>query len=152
MRPKHPSVLVLMLVVGAAFIFGCTPKQISPLPEGIETTCIQGSVLYKSPVDGKEVPYAGATVGVWIHDTKQGLTETKTDARGNFCLAVPLGDFKVDVRVWGMIRLEHKAYICKGSADNIDLGNLPGKCGTGDCLKVMISTDCSKYIPSRRRS
>jgi len=152
MRSKYSSVLVLMLVVGTAFVFGCASKQISPLPEDIETTCIQGSVRYKSPVDGKEVSYAGATVGVWVHDTEQGLTETKTDASGNFCLAVPLGDFEVDVRVWGMTRLEHKTYICKGSADNIDLGNLPKKCGTGDCLKVLISTDCKEYTPVRRRS
>lgn len=152
MRPKYPSVLILMLIVGATFVFGCTPKQIPSLPEDIETTCIQGAVLYKSPLDGKEVPYAGATVGVWVHDTEQGLTETKTDASGNFCIEVPLGDFKVDVRVWGMTRLENKTYICKGSADNIDLGNIPRNCGTGDCLTVLISADCNEYIPIRRRS
>ncbi len=152
MMPKYSSVLVLTLLVGTACAFGCAPKQTSPLPEGIETTCIQGTVLYKNSVDGKEVPYAGATVGAWLHDMEQGLTETKTDARGNFCLQVPLGDFKVDVRVWGMTRLEQKIYISKGSADNIDLGSIPKNCGSGEFLKVLISAECNEYIPIRRRS
>ena len=152
MRPRFCSVLVLMLLLATVCVCGCAPNQTSPPLEGIETTCIQGTVLYKSPVDGKEVPYAGATVGVWLHDTEQGLTETKTDARGNFCLQVPLGDFKVDVRVWGMTRLEHKTYICKGSADNIDLGSIPMDCGSRECLDVLISAECNEYIPIRRRS
>ena len=152
MGPKFPFVVFLILLVAAGLFFGCAPKQISPLPEDVETTCIQGVVLFKSPIDGKEIPFSGATVGVWIHDTEQGLTETKTDAGGNFCLEVPLGAFKVDVRVWGMTRLENKTYICKGLADNIDLGNIPRNCGTGDCLTVLISADCNEYIPIRRRS
>ena len=33
---------------------------------------------------------------------------------------VPLGDFRVDLRVWGANYLQRNTYVCDGSKDNID--------------------------------
>jgi hypothetical protein len=47
-----------------------------------------------------------------------------------------------------MERMEGKSYICDGSAQNIDLGKGPKKCGE-DCFKADIVTQCHERTDQR---
>ena len=87
-------------------------------------------------------------VNAWRHGKDLALTETKTDSDGNFCIEVPVADFRVDLRVWGTERLEGKTYICEGSAQNIDPGKTQKKCGE-DCVKADIVTQCHERVEQR---
>jgi hypothetical protein len=102
----------------------------------------------KSPIDSKQVPYAGVSVTAWRPDKELALSETKTDSDGNYCIEVPAGDFRVDLRVWGTERMEGKSYICQGTAQNIDPGKGPKKCGA-DCFKTDILTQCEERTDRR---
>jgi hypothetical protein len=128
--------------------FGCGAPQIHSVPADSVKTCIQGKVWMKSPVDSKQVPYAGVSVNAWHHDKDLALGETKTDRDGNYCIEVPVGEFRVDLRVWGMERVEQISYICKGSVENIDPGKIPKTCGQ-DCLKADILTQCEERTDRR---
>jgi hypothetical protein len=97
----------------------------------------------KSPIDSKQIPYAGVTVNAWRHDKELALVETKTDKDGNYCIEVPVGDFRVDLRVWSMERMEGNSYLCQGSVQNIDPGKTAKKCGE-DCFKTDIVTQWKK--------
>jgi hypothetical protein len=139
------------LVIGLIFfvgILGCAPKQIPSFPEGVETTCLKGQVWYRNPIDSAQVRYSNATVTAWHHENDKPIVDTKTDKRGNYCMEVPLGDFSVDLRVWGTKYLKDSTYVCDGSEDNIDMGSTPKKCGE-DCLEINIMTDCRKFVPRR---
>ena len=143
--------IVLATGVFYLFSFACSPPQVKLSPEGSQVTCIQGTVLYQSPVDSAQTSYANATVTAWRRDKNEPLVETKADDKGRFCIEVPLGDFSVDLRVWGLERFEGQNYICEGSADNIALGGGPKRCGAGDCTEVSIAAHCRERLERRRR-
>jgi hypothetical protein len=102
----------------------------------------------KNPIDSKQVPWGGVTVNAWRHGKDLALAETKTDSDGYYCIEVPVGDSRVDLRVWGMERMEGKTYICDGSVQNIDAGKTPKKCGE-DCFKTDIVTQCHERTDQR---
>jgi hypothetical protein len=141
---------VLFAAVCALLVcgFACGAPQIQGVPADSVKTCIQGKVWMKSAIDSKQIPYAGATVNVWRHDKDLALVETKTDSDGNYCIEVPVGDFRVDLRVWGMERMDGTSYICKGSVQNIDPGKTQKKCGE-DCFKADILTQCEERMDRR---
>ena len=130
------------------FCLGCGAPQLQSGPVDSVKTCIQGKVWMKSPVDSKQGAYAGVSVNAWRHDKELALAETKTDGDGNYCLEVPVGDFRVDLRVWGMERIEGKSYICQGSVQDIDPGKTPKRCGE-DCFKTDILTQCEERADRR---
>ena len=145
-------------LIGFAFVIvfgftstmmGCSARQIGILPDRIERSCAQGRVFYKILTDSAAVPYPSVTVTAWDHETNQPLTETKTDQAGNYCIEVPLGDFRVDLRVWGMVHLPNTSYTCTGSEDNIDIGTAPNRCGE-NCKKIDIKTDCKEWVRRHR--
>lgn len=141
----------LILVSVLAFLCGCLGCGAPPLQRvaaDAVKTCVQGKVWMKNPVDSTQVPYGGVMVNAWRHGKDLPLAETKADSHGNYCIEVPLGDFRVDIRVWGMERMEGKSYICDGSAQNIDLGKSPKKCGE-DCFKADIVTQCHERTDQR---
>lgn len=102
----------------------------------------------KNPIDSKQVPWGGVTVNAWRHGKDLALAETKTDSDGNYCIEVPVGDSRVDLRVWGMERMEGTSYICDGSVQNIDPGKTPKKCGE-NCFKTDIMTQCHERTDQR---
>jgi hypothetical protein len=96
------------------------------------------------------VPFANVKVTAWRHDeTKKPFAEVMADARGNYCLEVPLGEHGVDVRVWGMVNLGNKSYTCTASENDIKLGKDTKKCGS-DCTTVDLVANCSEFKPTRR--
>ena len=131
-----------------AFCFGCGSPQIQGGQVDSVKTCIQGKVWMKSPIDSKQVACTGVSVNAWRHDKDLALAETKTDSDGNYCVEVPVGNFRVDLRVWGMERTEGKSYICQGSVQNIDLGKTAKRCGE-DCFKTDILTQCEERADQR---
>ena len=141
----------LVLVSACAFLLccvSCGPPQIPGVSAYSVMTCIQGKIWMKSPIDSKPVPYAGITVNAWRHDKDLAVAETKSDSAGNYCIAVPVGNFRVDLRVWGMERMEEKSYICQGSVQNIDPRKTPKRCGE-DCFKTDIMTQCEERADRR---
>jgi hypothetical protein len=136
----------LLLAAVCAFLasgLGCGAPQIPGGSAYSVKTCIQGKVWMKNPVDSNQVPYGGVTVNAWMHDKELALAETKTDSDGNYCIEVPVADFRLDLRVWGMERMGGQSYICQGSVQNIDPGKTPKKCGE-DCFKTDIMTQCQE--------
>ncbi len=131
-------------------MMGCGARQMGTLPESIERSCAQGRVFYKIPTESATVPYPSVTVTAWHHEKNQPLNETKTDQAGNYCIEVPLGDFRVDLRVWGMVYSPKTSFTCTGSEDNIDIGTASNRCGE-NCKKIDIMTDCKEFIQIRRR-
>ena len=140
-----PLLMSLILIFSQAA--AAAPPTNGAKPLG--TSCIRGTVWYRSPVDTSNVPYPRAKVTAWRHGTREGLTETRADKRGRYCIEVPLGAV-VDLRVWGLEDFGGTSLICRGSADKIDLGTGAGKCGK-DCVSVDIMTECTDQIPRRRR-
>lgn len=139
----------MFVILALSMAFGCTTKQPAAPSAGLEVTCIEGFVRYGSPVDSAVVPYGNATITAWRHDKDQALAETKADQEGRYCIEVPLGEYTVDLRVWGLERFEAQNYICQGSVDKIDTGKRPRKCGD-DCIKVDILAGCKKRVEPRR--
>jgi hypothetical protein len=150
MRNAYRFVFVMVVVVISTMMAGCSARQMVTLQDNNERSCAQGRVFCKIPTDSAPVPYASVTVTAWHHEKNQPLTETKTDREGNYCIEVPLGDFQVDLRVWGMVQLPTISYTCTGSEDNIDLGTAPKRCGE-NCKKIEIMLDCKEFIPVRQR-
>jgi len=142
------------LVIGFALLFsitvGCSSVQVPTPPEDFEPTCIQGTVWYRTPNDATPVRYPHARVSAWRHGTDQGLAETIADSGGNYCIEVPLGDSGVDLRVFGLLRLSGKGYMCKGSKENVDPGETSKRCGE-DCLEIDILTECQEFQPRYHR-
>jgi hypothetical protein len=131
-------------------LFGCASGQVQP-PSGTSgSACIRGTVSLRNPVDAKEVVYPGVAVSAWVHGEKKGLAETKTDGAGNFCIEVPAGDYKVDLRVWGLEHFAQENYTCDGSTENITLGSGPGRCGSGNCIRADIQAECKERFERRR--
>lgn len=137
-------IILLFVILG-----GCAPKPSEGLGGGLDTTCVQGRVSYQSPIDASSQPYPNATVSAWQQDAERPLAEARTNQRGNYCIEVPIGDFRVDLRVWGSLFLERTTYICQGSVGNIDPGKTSISCGEG-CNRVDIVTECRERVPSRR--
>lgn len=147
-RGYYPSIGVTILLF---FILGgCAPKPGAGPGGNMDATCVQGRVSYLSPIDNSSVPYPSATVSAWKKDAEKSLSEARTDQRGNYCIEIPLGDFRVDLRVWGMVFLEGTTYICQGSESNFDQGKTSLSCGE-DCKVVDIVTECKERVPGRRR-
>lgn len=146
MKNYYHFALVINFILLFAIMIGCSPKQVQSPPEDFKPTYIEGTVWYRNPIDSTLVRYPYVTVSAWRHGTGKGLAETKADGAGNYCIEVPLGSFKVDLRVWGLQRLRGTGYICKGSENDIDLGTTSKQCG-GNCIRIDIMTDCNEYIP-----
>jgi hypothetical protein len=141
---------VIIVVIISTLIAGCSTKQTAALPDGLERSCIQGRVYYRIPADSAPAttttPFPSVAVSAWNHEKNQPLTETKTDQAGNYCIEVPLADFHIDLRVWGMVNLPATSFTCTGSAVNIDPGSAPNRCGE-NCQEIEIMTDCKKFTP-----
>jgi hypothetical protein len=143
----------LVLVSACALLswgLGCGAPGVQRVPANAVRTCIQGKVWMKNPIDSKQVPWGGVMVNAWRHGKELALAETKTDSDGNYCIEVPVEDSRVDLRVWGVERMEGKSYICQGSVQNIDPGKTPKKCGE-DCFKTDIMSQCQER-PDQRLS
>ena len=141
----------LVLVSALGLLCGCLGCGAPPLQKAAADaakTCIQGKVWMKSPVDSKQVPYAGVSVNVWRQDKNLPLVEAKTDGDGNYCVEIPVGEYRVDLRVWGMERIEGKGYLCEGSVQDVDPGKTSKKCGE-DCFKADIATQCEERTDRR---
>jgi hypothetical protein len=146
---KRNGCLVLMSACALlSWSLGCGAPAVQGVRANAVRTCIQGKVWMKNPIDSKQVPWGGVTVNAWRHGKDLALAETKTDSDGNYCIEVPVGDSRVDLRVWGMERMEGKTYICDGSVQNIDAGKTPKKCGE-DCFKTDIVTQCHERTDQR---
>ena len=149
MKKDRSVFIVVLFIFGFAMMFGCAFTQTHNPPEGVGATCIQGKVLYRSPIDSSLVPYPRATVNAWRAGTNEGLAKTFTDNAGNYCFEIPKGDYSVDLRVWGAMFIEGTTYLCQGSVANIELGSTSKKCGE-DCQEINITTGCTRRVPGRR--
>ncbi len=151
MKKYHHFTHVLGPILLSFFMAGCGPRQIEPPVETLESTCVEGTVWYRGPTDSALLRYPRAKITVWRHKTKDSLGETQADRSGNFCMDVPAGDFKMDLRVWGLQRLSKTSYTCDGSEEAVGLGTSGTKCRKGGCIKVDIVAGCRKFIPGQRR-
>jgi len=144
--------LLLFAVSAVALVgfLGCATPQAPAAAAGPGVTCIQGVVSYLNPITSAIVPYPFAAVSAWRHGKDQGLAETKADKEGKYCIEVPAGSHTLDLRVWGLELFEGNNYVCEGSANNIDLGSMIGRCGSGNCLKVDIRVECKERAERRR--
>jgi len=143
------------LWIGLAFILltgACAPIKKEVPETSLPTTCIQGMVHYRLPPDAAPAPYARVKVAAWRHGTDQPLSEAETDETGRYCIHVPMAPSGMDLRVWGMRTVGYDQYICKGSADDIDPGTVPKRCGGADCLTIDITTECTQYVSPRRHN
>ena len=150
MKKDRSFLFVFMVIFGFALAVGCVSQPMQRASEGVGITCIQGKVRYRSPIDSALVPYPAATVSAWITDTDKGIAETTTDNAGNFCIEIPMGNTRVDLRVWGAPRIERTTYLCQGSVGSITLGSTQKKCGEG-CREIDINADCRERVPGTRR-
>ncbi len=149
MRSNDPFVLGMYLLVLSTLIFGCAPTQVKRTPDDSEPACIQGTVWYRPSADSNPIPYPFAAITAWRHGTDQPLGETRTDGAGNYCIEVPIGE-QVDLRIWGVQRLQGTSYTCKGSEDNINPGTTLNECG-GNCTRIDVFADCGEFEPPYRR-
>jgi len=147
---RHDYLIFGFIILLFAILVGCVPKPIESVGGDLGSTCIQGNVSYQSPIDASSVPYPSATVSAWKKDEEKPLSEARTNQGGNYCIEIPLGDFRVDLRVWGQVFLEGKTYICQGSESNFNPGKTSLSCGE-DCKVVDIVTECKERVPSPRR-
>ena len=115
-----------------------------------DTSCIQGVIWYLHPVDSTRTPLTNATVTAWDVKSSKGISETKTDSRGQYCITVPAGDYKIQLKVWALQRLDRKGYVCKKVSDDINPGLTPRKCGE-DCIRLDMEAECSEYKPPMGR-
>jgi hypothetical protein len=153
MRINCRVALEISFILSLAAAFGCSSEQKVQASKPIqyaEPVCFQGTVHYPHPSDSQPVPFANVKVTAWRHDeTKKPFAEAMADPRGNYCLEVPLGEYGVDIRVWGMVNLGSKSYTCTASEDDIKLGKTTKKCGE-DCITVDLVANCSEFKPTRR--
>jgi len=140
------------LLVAASFLLlfivvtGCAQKHVQSSSESTETTCVQGTVKYKNPINSNMTIFPKATVSTNV----KGIVSAKTNSKGNYCLKVPLGNNKIDLKVQGPVFLNDKSYVCSGSASNINLPAGSKTCGK-DCVKADIKADyCREIVPIRR--
>jgi hypothetical protein len=153
MRINCRVVLEISLIFSVAIAIGCASEQQVLPPKPIkyaDPVCFQGTVHYLHPSDSQHVPFANVKVTAWRHDeTKKPFAEAMANAMGKYCLEVPLGDYGVDIRVWGMVNLGNKSYTCTASEDDIKLGKTVKKCGE-DCTTVNVIAECREFKPTRR--
>jgi hypothetical protein len=131
-------------------ILACAAPPETVTPAGSAVTCIRGVVRYADPASTAMVPYSSVAVTAWRQGGNQGLAEVKTDKEGKYCIEVPSEAGSADLRVLGLERIEGKNYVCEGSANNIPLAVMTGKCGSGNCLEVNISALCRERVQRRR--
>ena len=147
MKSYDRFALVIYVVFILAIIAGCAPKPVPTLPKGFEPTCIQGKVQYWSPDNQTPLPFPNASITAWIHKSEdQPLSKTKSDRKGNYCIEVPLGEAKVDLRIWELKRLRGTQYMCKGLVNSIAPEMTSKKCGEG-CMEIDIAVDCRVFLP-----
>jgi hypothetical protein len=153
MRINWRAAFEISFILSFATTMGCGPEQKVQPPKLIqyaEPVCFQGTVNYRHPSDSQPVPFANVKVTAWRHDeTKKPFAEAMASAAGKYCLEVPLGEYGVDIRVWGMVNLGNKSYTCTASEDDIKLGKTTKKCGE-DCITVDLVASCSEFKPTRR--
>jgi hypothetical protein len=116
----------------------------------LDTSCIEGTVWYLHPVDSTKMPMAQATVSAWENKSGKGISETKTNGKGRYCITVPAGDYSIQLRIWGTQRVDRKGYVCKKIVEDIIPGSTPRKCNE-DCIRLDIEAECSEYRPPMRR-
>ena len=153
MRKSYQVALILTFIFCFLMAIGCASEQQVQPPKPIkyaEPVCFQGTVHYLHPSDSQPVPFANVKVTAWRHDeTKKPFAEAMANATGKYCLEVPLGDYGIDIRVWGMVNLGNKSYTCTASEDDIKLGKTTKKCGE-DCATVNLIAECREFKPTRR--
>ena len=153
MRNSYGGALVVITFIISLMAAGCGPgQQVQPSKpiEYMNPVCFQGTVQYRHPVESSLVPFVNVKVSAWRHDeTKKPFAEAMADAKGKYCLEVPLGDYGVDIRVWGMVNLGGKSYTCTASEDDVKLGQTSRRCGQ-DCITVDLVASCSEFVPRRR--
>lgn len=103
----------------------------------------------RNPLNASPAPLPRAKVTAWRHGTEEPLGEAVADAKGNYCMNLPLAGFRVDLGVWGLMEVRGLSYTCKASLSNIDLGVSPRRCGE-DCIRIDVMTECNEYNPARR--
>jgi len=150
MKRNDHFVRVLGFILLSAVIAGCGPKKIERPMDSLGSTCVEGTVWYRGSTHPDLVRYPFAKITAWRHKTDSPLGETQADKSGNYCLEVPAGDFKMDLRIWGLQRLGKLSYTCNGSVKAIELGTNAMECGE-ECKKIDIVTECRKFIPGQRR-
>ena len=141
---------VLGFILLSAVIAGCGPREIERPADSLGSTCVEGTVWYRGSTHPDLVRYPFAKITAWRHKTDSPLGETQAGKSGSYCLEVPAGDFKMDLRIWGLQRLGKLSYTCNGSVNAIELGTNAMRCGE-ECIKLDIVTDCRKFIPGQRR-
>ena len=153
MRNPYGVPLILTFTVCLMMAVGCGPEQQLKPSKAIEygePVCFQGTVQYRLPGESNLVPFANVKVTAWRHEeTKKAFSEAMADATGKYCLEVPLGEYGVDIRVWGMVNLGNKSYTCTASEDDIKLGKSTKKCGE-ECATIDLITECREFRPTRR--
>ena len=147
MNKRHYSALGI-IVLAFITLLSCAPKPFEGISSDATMTCIQGRVSYKNPIDGSLTPYPGATISSWDQTADKALSESRTNQAGDYCIEVPVADFKIDLRVWGSVFLDGNTYLCQGSAGNIDQGKHATSCG--DCKVVDIVATCKERIQNTR--
>ena len=147
MNRRHYSALAIIVLIFPTLL-SCAPKPFGDVSSDSTITCIQGRVSYKNPIDASLTPYAGATISSWDQSADKALSETRTNQMGDYCIEVPVADFKIDLRVWGSVFLKGTTYLCQGAAEDIDQGNHATSCG--DCKVVDIVATCKERIPNTR--
>jgi len=147
MNKRHYSALGIIVVV-CITLLSCAPKPFGGVGSDATMTCIQGKVSYKHPIDASLTPYPGATISSWDQTSDKALSEARTNQVGDYCIEVPVADFKIDLRVWGSVFLKGTTYLCQGSAEDIDQGKHAASCG--DCKVVDIVAACKERIPDTR--
>jgi hypothetical protein len=138
------GIIVLILLT----LLSCAPKPFEGISSDATMTCIQGKVSYKNPIDASLTPYPGATISSWDQTADKALSEARTNQMGDYCIEVPVADFKIDLRVWGSVFLQGTTYLCQGSAEDIDQGKHAASCG--DCKVVDIVATCKERVQNTR--
>jgi len=146
-RYAVPFTVILLSFLGAT---KCVSQEEPPSPDHGDTTCIQGTVTYRSPQDSSPVPCVAATVSLTVPGKDRPFMDTRTDKRGRYCLNVPISHVRVDMKVWGLTYMNKENYICQGEKTGIDLGSRPRKCGEG-CLELDVVVECKEGYLRRRR-
>ena len=149
MNMRNYSALGIILLI-LFTLPSCAPKPFGGISEDSTMTCIQGTVSYKNPIDASLTPYTGATISSWEHGADRALSEAQVNQTGNYCMEVPVDDFKIDLRVWGSVYLEGTTYLCQGSAGDIDQGKHSQSCGGGGCKVVDIVATCKERVQNTR--
>lgn len=149
MKKSSYSFCFVISIIAFSLISGCASPEKQPEKVSSESTCVQGTVWHRPPDKAQPVVYPHVNIYVWSHGKNEPLTETKADKQGRFCVDVPRGEYTVDLRAIGLMDAAGERYKCRGSADDISLGNEVKTCGE-ECVKADIMTECEIFYPRRR--